>query len=46
MSKGKLKLEFCKSEFQVADVLTKPMKKDKFDNLRGDLGVVNFVELN
>lgn len=46
VSRGKLKLEFCKSECQVADILTKPMKKDRFDKLRSDLGVVNLMELN
>lgn len=32
-------LVFCKSENQVADILTKPLKQAAFEKLRGMLGV-------
>ena len=38
VSKGKLKVEFCRSETQIADILTKPLKKERFKELRSKLG--------
>ncbi|WJX60656.1 hypothetical protein P8452_45840 [Trifolium repens] len=46
VSKGKLKLEFCSSEDQQADILTKVVKRDQFLKLRREIGVVNFESLN
>lgn len=36
---GVIELEFCKSEDQAADILTKPLKQPVFVKLRGILGV-------
>ena len=39
VSKGKLQLEFCKSQDQFVDALNKSLKKDKFEKLRTELGL-------
>ncbi|XP_019418530.1 PREDICTED: uncharacterized protein LOC109329308 [Lupinus angustifolius] len=39
VSKGKIRLEFCNSEKQQADVLTKPLKRERFGKLRLQIGV-------
>lgn len=36
---GKIKLEHCPGEFQVADILTKPLNTLRFESLREELGV-------
>jgi hypothetical protein len=46
VSKGKLKLEFCSSEDQQADIFTKAVKRDQFLKLRRNIGVVCFESLN
>jgi hypothetical protein len=46
VSKGKLKLEFCSSEDQQADIMTKAVKRDQFLKLRREMGVVSFDSLN
>nr|KYP32045.1 Retrovirus-related Pol polyprotein from transposon TNT 1-94 [Cajanus cajan] len=46
ISKRKLKLEFCRSESQIADILTKPLKKESFEELRDKLGVKYIGKLN
>lgn len=46
VSKEKLELEFCRSEDQVADILTKPLKSIKFKELRDKLGVTSLTNLN
>ena len=38
-SEGTLKLAFCGTDDQVADIMTKPIKLDQFVKLRGLLGV-------
>jgi hypothetical protein len=45
VSKDKLKLEFCRSEDQLADVLTKALRKDGFEKLR-IRGVSSIDQLN
>jgi hypothetical protein len=40
-SKGKLKLTHCKTDVQVADILTKPLKIERFKELRGMLKVTS-----
>jgi len=46
VSKEKLELEFCRSEDQVADILTKTLKSIKFKELRDKLGVTSLTNLN
>ncbi|KAK2454958.1 hypothetical protein QL285_002459 [Trifolium repens] len=46
VSKGKLKLEFCSSEDQQADIFTKAVKRDQFLKLRRKIGIVCFESLN
>ena len=46
VSKEKLELEFCNSEDQVVDILTKPLKFIKFKELRDKLGVTSLTNLN
>jgi len=46
VSKEKLELEFCRSEDQVADILTKPLKSIKFKELRDKLEVTSLTNLN
>ena len=46
MSKQKLEIEFCRSEDQVADILTKPLKSIKFKELRDKLGVTSVTNMN
>ena len=36
-----IELEFCRSEDQVADILTKPLKADMFEKLKMMLGVIS-----
>lgn len=46
VNREKLSLEFCRTEVQVADILTKPLRKDRFEELRKKLGVICLSELN
>jgi hypothetical protein len=39
VNEGTLRLEHCGSQEQVADILTKPLKRETFENLRHKLGV-------
>ena len=39
---GEIELNFCRSEDQIADILTKPLKADLFERLKTMLGVMNF----
>lgn len=41
---GVIDLVFCKSQDQVADILTKPLKQDTFVKLRGMLGVCSSMD--
>ena len=40
MQKGAIKLQYVSTDEQVADVLTKPLSRVKFENFRDNLGVV------
>jgi hypothetical protein len=42
---GVVKLSFCSSEEQIADIMTKPLKLEQFVKLRGMLGVIDAVEV-
>ena len=46
VSKGKLKLEHCRSEVQVADILTKGVKTEVFIKLRDLMGMESLANLN
>jgi tRNA U34 5-carboxymethylaminomethyl modifying enzyme MnmG/GidA len=46
VNKGKLELEHCKSDEQAADILTKPLKRLKFHEMRDKLGVVSLTTMN
>lgn len=39
VEKNKIELKFCKTEDQVANILTKPLKVDAFEKLRNMLGI-------
>lgn len=41
-----VKLSYCKSEDQIADIMTKPLKLDRFEKLRGMLGVMIVNEVS
>ena len=38
-----IELEFCRSENQVADIFTKPLKTNVFEKLKMMLGVIDFT---
>ena len=40
VSKGKVKLLYCKSEDNLADLLTKPLKKNRFEDLRNKMMIM------
>jgi len=42
---GAVKLSFCSSEEQIANIMTKPLKLEQFVKLRGMLGVIDAVEI-
>ena len=46
VSKEKIVLEFCRSEDQIANILTKPLKSIKFKELRDKLGVTSVTNMN
>lgn len=46
VNKGKLELEHCKTERQLVDVLTKPLKKVRFDELKRSIGMRSLENMN
>ena len=46
VNKGKLELEYCKTEVQLADILTKPLKKVWFDELKRSIGMRSLENMN
>ena len=42
---GEIKMEFCKTEEQLADIFTKPIATEKFIKFRDMLGVQDFSRL-
>jgi hypothetical protein len=46
VTKGLLKLEHCRSEIQIADILTKSVQVEVFKRLRDMMGVIALDEMN
>lgn len=46
VSKGKLELDYCKTEDQLANIFTKPLKTKRFQTLRSKLGMQSLANLN
>jgi peroxiredoxin family protein len=46
VNKGRIKISYCKTEMQVADVLRKPLKIEKFKDMRKMLNVFSSESLN
>ncbi|CAJ2665360.1 unnamed protein product [Trifolium pratense] len=46
VTKGKIKMTYCNTEKQMADVLTKPLKIDRFKDLRRMMNVQSLETLN
>jgi len=40
VEKGLIKLEFCQTDYQIADILTKPLQRDRYEKLRLELGLI------
>ena len=46
VTKGKIKLSYCNTNDQMADVLTKPLKIERFRDLRKMLNIQSLENLN
>lgn len=46
VNKEKLELEHCKSKVQLADILTKPLKKVTFDELKRNIEIRSLKNMN
>ncbi|XP_039682861.1 secreted RxLR effector protein 161-like [Medicago truncatula] len=46
VTKGKLKLSYCRSEDQCADIFTKSLKKDNFKKMRNNLNMIDCRKLD
>ncbi|CAL0323673.1 unnamed protein product [Lupinus luteus] len=46
VEKGNLRMEFCRSEDQQADILTKALKRDLFQKQREQLRVISLASMN
>jgi methyl coenzyme M reductase subunit D len=40
VEQGNIKLEFCHTENQIADIITKPLSRERFEKLRLELGMI------
>ena len=45
VNKGRLDLIHCRSEVQLADILTKALKRDRFKELRNLIGVIKLGDV-
>lgn len=45
VNNGVIKLSYCASENQTANIMTKPLKLEQFKKLRGMLGVTDINEV-
>ena len=43
VDQGYIKLEFCETEKQIADILTKPLSRERFEKLRMELGMIKLT---
>ena len=41
LNKGNVKLEYCHTSNQIADIMTKPLPRPLFEKLRTQLGIVS-----
>lgn len=46
VNEGKLELEYCKSEVQLDDILTKPLKNIRFNELKEHIGIRSLENMN
>ena len=46
VAKGKLAVEHCSTEDQLADMLTKGLKTSKFEAMRNKIGMLSLASLN
>ncbi|XP_074263623.1 secreted RxLR effector protein 161-like [Silene latifolia] len=46
VEKGNICLSFCKTENQIADILTKPSEREQFERLRSEIGLLGDIPLN
>ena len=46
VNKGKLDLEYCKTEVQLADIFTKPLGRARFDELKRSIGMRSLENMN
>ena len=46
VNNGIIKLNYCASENQIADIMTKPLKLEQFEKLRGMLGVTDITKIS
>jgi hypothetical protein len=46
VNKGKVEIRYCKTEVQLADIFTKPLKKVRFEELKGSIGMRSLENMN
>ena len=46
VNKGKLEIKHCKTEVQLADIFTKPLKKVRFEELKKGIGMRSLDNMN
>ena len=46
VKKNEIELQFCKSEEQVTDIFTKPLKVELFENFKSMLGIASYSNHN
>ena len=46
VNKEKLEIKYCKTEVQLADIFTKPLKKVRFEELKKGIGMRSLDNMN
>lgn len=46
VNNGIIELSYCNTQNQIADVMTKPLKLEHFEKLRGMLGVIDVTKIS